>query len=35
MKRLFLEEFKLKATPGAQYFGEFYKLVKIINKAMA
>ena len=35
LKKLFLQEFKAKAVPGAEYFGEFYKLTKIINKAMA
>lgn len=34
LKRLLLEEFKKKASPGKEYFGEFYPLVKIINKAL-
>lgn len=33
LKKLFLEEFKLQAKPGQGYFGEFYKISKIINKA--
>jgi hypothetical protein len=34
LKRLLLEEFKSQARPGPDYYGEFYKLVKVINKAM-
>ncbi|HMD97699.1 MAG TPA: hypothetical protein VKM93_10275 [Terriglobia bacterium] len=34
LKRLYLEEFKTRATPGAAYFGEFYKYTKLVNKAM-
>lgn len=34
LKKLLLEEFKNKAVPGQEYYGEFYKLSKIINKAM-
>jgi len=34
LKKLFLTEFKAKASPGTEYFGEFYKLVKIVNKAL-
>lgn len=34
LKRLLLTEFKQKATPGTEYFGEFYKLSKLITKAM-
>lgn len=34
LKRLQLEEFKRQAQPGQDYYGEFYKLVKVINKAM-
>jgi putative ATP-dependent endonuclease of the OLD family len=34
LKRLLLEEFKIKAQPGQEYYSEFYKLVKAINKAM-
>lgn len=34
LKRLLLEEFRSKAQPGQDYYGEFYKLVKVINKAM-
>lgn len=34
LKRLLLTEFKKQATPGTEYFGEFYKLAKLITKAM-
>lgn len=34
LKRLLLTEFKKQASPGAEYFGEFYKLSKLITKAM-
>lgn len=34
LKRLLLEEFKKSAKPGAEYFGNFYPLVKTINKAL-
>lgn len=34
LKRLLLSEFKKQATPGEEYFGEFYKLSKLITKAM-
>jgi hypothetical protein len=34
LKRLLLEEFKKNATPGQEYFGNFYPLVKIINSAV-
>lgn len=34
LKKLILEEFKRKATPGAEYFGGFYPLVKLINAAL-
>jgi len=34
LKRLLLTEFKQQATPGTEYFGEFYKLSKLITKAM-
>ena len=33
LKKLLLEEFKKKAKPGTEYFGGFYPLVKLINKA--
>lgn len=35
LKALLLKEFKAKATPGHEYFGNFYPLVKIINNALA
>ena len=35
LKRLLFEEFKKEAVPGEEYFGEFYKLAKIINKAVS
>jgi hypothetical protein len=34
LKKLILEEFKRKATPGGEYFGGFYPLVKLINAAL-
>ena len=34
LKRLQLEEFKTKAVPGIQYYGELYKLVSLINMAL-
>lgn len=34
LKKLLLKEFKAKATPGTEYFGQFYKLVKVVNKAL-
>lgn len=34
LKRLLLNEFKKQAAPGPEYFGEFYKLTKLIMKAM-
>ncbi len=34
LKGLFYQEFKKQATPGPEYFGHFYTLVKVINKAM-
>lgn len=33
LKKLLLEEFKKQAEPGQEYFGNFYPLVKLINKA--
>ena len=35
LKKLLLEEFKTKAKPGPDYFGNFYPLVRVINKALA
>ncbi len=35
LKKFLLEEFKNKATPGTEFYSEFYKLAKLINKAMA
>jgi hypothetical protein len=34
LKRLLLEEFRHKATPGPDYFAHFYPLVKTINRAL-
>lgn len=34
LKRLLLNEFKRQAKPGADYFGEFYKLSRLITRAM-
>lgn len=33
LKRLYLEEFRHRAVPGHEYFGEFYKVVKRMNRA--
>ncbi len=35
LKRLLLEEFKKQALPGQEYYGHFYSLARIINKALA
>jgi putative ATP-dependent endonuclease of the OLD family len=35
LKRLYLNEFKAKAEPGAESYGGFYPLVKSINRALA
>jgi len=34
LKRLLLDEFKKHASSGEEYFGRFYPLVKVINKAL-
>jgi len=34
LKKLLLEEFQKKAKPGAEYFGNFYPLVRVINRAL-
>ena len=34
LKKLLLEEFRKKATPGEEFFGGFYPAVKVINKAL-
>ena len=34
LKNLMFEEFRNSASPGKEYFGKFYTLVKIINKAL-
>lgn len=34
LKKLQLEEFKRQAKPGEEFYGGFYKLTKIINKAL-
>ncbi len=35
LKTLLLEEFEKKATPGPEFFGSFYALTKIINRAIS
>jgi putative ATP-dependent endonuclease of the OLD family len=35
LKALYLQDFKTKSKPGEEWFGEFYKFVKIINKAFS
>lgn len=35
LKTLLLEEFEAKATPGPEFFGHFYALSKVINKALS
>lgn len=34
LKKLILAEFKAKAVPGPEHFGEFYKVAKTINRAL-
>ena len=34
LKRLYLAEFKKRATACADYYGEFYKYTTLINRAM-
>jgi len=34
LKRLLLDEFKRQATPGHEFFGEFYRVAKLVNRAM-
>lgn len=34
LKKLLLDEFKNQATPGAEFFGNFYSLSKAINKGL-
>jgi putative ATP-dependent endonuclease of OLD family len=34
LKKLLLDEFRQKATPGDEFFGGFYPLVKVINNAL-
>jgi len=34
LKKLYLQQFKSEAKPGEEYYSEFYKITKIINKAM-
>ena len=34
LKRRLLDEFKIKATPGSDSFGNFYTLAKLIDKAL-
>ena len=35
LKRLLLDEFKANAQPGVEFYGHFYPLVKVINKALS
>jgi putative ATP-dependent endonuclease of OLD family len=35
LKTLLLEEFQQKATPGPEFYGHFYALTKVINKALS
>lgn len=35
LKKLLLAEFKAQARPGPEYFGHFYSLTKVINKALS
>jgi putative ATP-dependent endonuclease of OLD family len=35
LKRLLFEEFRQKALPGEEYFGGFYQIVKIANRALS
>jgi energy-coupling factor transporter ATP-binding protein EcfA2 len=35
LKKLLLAEFKAKASPTQEFFGQFYQVVKVINKALA
>ncbi len=34
LKKLFLKEFKASAKPGAEFYGQFYKVVKLANTAL-
>ncbi len=35
LKKLFLEEFRKNAKPGTEYFGQFYSIVRAINRAFS
>jgi hypothetical protein len=35
LKGLYLQQFKSECKPGDEYFGEFYKAVKLINKSLS
>jgi energy-coupling factor transporter ATP-binding protein EcfA2 len=35
LKRALLDEFRKQATPGPEFFGNFYSLIRVINKALA
>lgn len=35
LKALYLQDFKTKSKPGEEWFGEFYKFVKTINKTIS
>lgn len=34
LKRIYLDQFKRDSVPGEEWFGDFYKLVKSLNKAL-
>jgi hypothetical protein len=34
LKKLLLAEFKAKATPGPEFFSNFYAIARAINKAL-
>lgn len=33
LKKLYLKEFKASSVPGEEYYGQFYKVIKVINRA--
>ena len=35
LKKLYLEKFKKDSVPGEEWFGDFYRLTKILNKALS
>lgn len=34
LKKLYLEKFKKDSSPGDEWFGDFYKLAKVLNRAL-